>query len=89
MKIKNFIKVVGIILLVFIILMLIHSIRNYMIVRELQNKISKYENSTNYHIKSETTEPNGIIMTVNSYRKDDKQATFIERKNMKGKCASS
>lgn len=79
MKIKDFMKIVGVILFIIIILSLINTIFNYMIIQDLQNKIDGYKMSTNYHIKSETTEPNGIIMTIHSYKKDNRQASILER----------
>ncbi len=79
MKVKKVLKVIGIVLIILVVLLLIHTLRNFVIVSKLQNNISKYAESTNYHIKSVETESNGIILTVNSYKKGDKQVSFIER----------
>ena len=80
---KKVLKIVGIIVLVVIVLLLIHTLRNFFIVRGLQDNITKYIDSSNYHIKAFTKEQNGTEMTVNYYVKDGKHVTFVER-NMNG-----
>ena len=80
MKIKKVLKIIGIIISILIILMLIHTIRNYIIITDLQSKISNYQNSKNYHIKSVANSEDGTTNTkMDYYRKDNKQAIFIER----------
>jgi hypothetical protein len=79
MKKKKILKIIGIILLVVIAVFLIHSIRNYVIITNLQNKVSKYVDSTNYHTKYVTTSDNGTNITINYYKKDNKQHISIER----------
>ena len=80
MKIKKVLKIIGIIIPILIILMLIHTIRNYIIITDLQSKISNYQNSKNYHIKSVANSEDGTTNTkMDYYRKDNKQAIFIER----------
>lgn len=79
MKIKKVLKILGIIIAILIILVLIHTIRNYVIITGLQNKISQYSNSSNHYIKSVATESNGTIVTMEYYKKDDKQAVLLER----------
>lgn len=80
MKIKKVLKIIGIIIAVLIILVLIHTIRNYIIVTDLQSKISNYQDSKNYHIKSVANSNDGTTNTkIDYYRKDNKQAIFIER----------
>ena len=76
---KKVLKIFGIILLVIIVILLIHTIRNFIIVRDLQDKIEKYKESASYHIKIVTKEPNNIEMIANYYKKDEKQATIITR----------
>ena len=80
MKVKNIIKIIGIILLLVIVLLLIHTIRNFIIIKSFQKKLSKYESSSNYHIESVAKESENVTMTVNYYKKDNRQATFMERK---------
>ena len=77
---KKILIIIGIIILVIISIFLIHTIRNFIIVSKLQNNISQYVNSTNYHIKSlATMTRNDMKLTINTYRKDNKQASFLER----------
>lgn len=85
---KKILKIVGIILLIIIIIFLAHTISNYVIIKDLQNKIAKYSNSTNYHIKSIATEENGTIVTMEYYKKDEKQALFMER-NLNGEISKT
>ena len=79
--IKNVIKIFLIILLVVIFFLLLHTIRNFVIIRKLQQNVDPYLSKTNYHIKSITTENNGIVVTMNYYQKDNKQVCFMERNN--------
>lgn len=83
MNLKKILKVLGIIILVVILLLVIHTIRNFIIVQGLQGNIAKYINSTNYHIKSFTKEQSGVEMNVDFYVKDGKNVSFIKR-NMNG-----
>ncbi len=80
---KRILKIIGIILLIVIAIFLIHTIRNYVIISDLQEKISKYVNSTNYRTKSVTTENDGSIVTMEYYKKDNKEVVFMER-NLNG-----
>lgn len=76
---KKIFKIIGIILLVVIAICLIHTIRNYIIITDLQNKMANYSNSTNYYTKSVTTEDNETIVTMEYYKKDNKEVVFLER----------
>ena len=80
MNVKKILKIIGIIVLILVILVLIHTIRNFIIISKLQNNISKYKGSTNYNVKSITTEENGTIAILNYYKKDNNQVLFLERK---------
>ena len=79
MRTKKILKIIGIILIILLVLTLIHIIRNYIIIRNLQNKISKYSNSTNYFVKSELTKNDGTKIIMKYYQKDNKQAVFLEK----------
>lgn len=80
MKIKKVLKIIGIVMAILIILLLIHTIKNYIIITDLQNKISNYQDSKNYHIKSVANSNNGTTnIKMDYYRKDNKQVIFIER----------
>lgn len=80
---KKIFKIIGMILLIVIVLVLIHTIRNYIIISDLQEKVEKYLDSTNYYIKSIATENGGTIVTMEYYRKDNKEVVFLER-NLNG-----
>ena len=41
---KKVFKIIGIIILVLVVIFFIYAIRNFTIIRKLQNKFSKYEN---------------------------------------------
>lgn len=79
MEKKKIFKIIGLILLAFIAIFLIHTIRNYIIITNLQNKIAKYSNNTNYYTETVTTENDGTIITMKYYKKDNKEALFLER----------
>ena len=83
MKMKKILKILGIIIAILIMLVLMHTIRNYMIITDLQNKISQYSSSTNYHSKYVTTEDSGVIVTMDYYKKDNNEVVFLER-NLNG-----
>lgn len=76
---KNVLKVALIIIAVLIVILIVHTIRNYVIITDLQNKILQYKDSTNYHIKSVTNENNGTIITMEYYKKDNRQVVFLKR----------
>ena len=78
MKVKRGLKIVGIILAVLIVLVLIHTIRNYVIITRLQENIQKYESSNNYSIKS-VSSSNDMILTMDYYTKDNKKVLIMER----------
>jgi len=80
MKVKKVLKIFGIILLIVFVLLLVHTIRNYIIIKGLQDSFSKYETSNNYYIKSIANESENVTMTINYYKKDNNQVTFMERK---------
>lgn len=79
MRTKKVLKVIGIILIILLVLTLIHTIRNYIIITNLQNKIAKHSNSTNYSLKVESTKDDGTKIIMRYYQKDNKQAVILER----------
>ena len=79
MKIKKGLKIIGIIILIIIVLILIHTIRNTIIISNLQNKVEKYSNSNNYHIKATMHISESITMNINQYQKNEKQLLVLER----------
>lgn len=79
MKCKKILKTIGIILLILMMLFLIHTIRNFIIIKNLQNKIAQYTNSENYYIKSIANQNNGLVVEMDYYQKGNKQVVFLER----------
>lgn len=77
--VKNVLKIALIIIAMLILILILHTVKNYMIITNLQNKISQYQDSTNYHIKSIVTENTGTVVKMDYYKKDNKQAVFMER----------
>ncbi len=80
---KKILKIIGIILLVVLVILLIHTIRNYIIITDLQDKIAKYSDSTNYYTKSVATESDNTTVTMEYYKKDNREVVFLER-NLNG-----
>ena len=78
MKMKKILMVLGIIIAILVVIVLVHTIGNYMIITDLQNKISQYADSVNYYTKSIATVKDGTI-TMEYYRKDNNQVVFLER----------
>ena len=76
---KKVLKIIGIIILVFILILLIHTIRNYIIVSKLTDKISVYKDIKNYNAKFVNTDKSGTITVMDYYKKDNKQVNFLER----------
>lgn len=76
---KKILKIILIIITIIFIIFLIRTVRNYIIITDLQNKISAYANSNNHNIKIITTENNGTVMKVDYYKKDNKKVVFLER----------
>lgn len=79
MKNRKVWKVMFIILAIAIILFLIHTIRNVIIVTDLQNKISQYTNSNNYYVKVIANQEDGVVIINDNYRKDDRILMTIEK----------
>lgn len=80
-KIRKVLKIFLIVILIVILFLLIHTIRNFMIIKKLQQNVEPYLSTTNYHIKSVETAKNGIVVTMNYYQKDNKKVCFLEKNN--------
>lgn len=74
-------KVILLVVLLIILVVLVNSIRNFIIISDLQNKVAEYENSSNYHKKTITAKKDGSVITTDNYKKDDKNALFVETNN--------
>ncbi len=76
---KKILKIFLIIVAVIFIIFLIHTIRNFVIITNLQNKIAEYSNNKNQHIKITSTQEDGTMLISNYYKKEEKNVIFIER----------
>lgn len=79
MKKKKIIKGIIFIVLIVILVIAIHTVRNFVIVKNMQNKISNYNKSTNFSEKISQNESDEIKIDINYYKKDNKQAVILER----------
>ena len=80
---KKIFKIILIILALVLLFFVVRTVRNFIIITDLQNKIAEYSNSTNHHIKIVSNQSDGTILTTNYYKKDDKEVVFLER-NLNG-----
>ena len=76
---KKIFKTIGILVLIIVILMLLYVIRNTIIVTKLQKNIKEYKSKTNFSIKVTNLTSETSKMTVNYYKKDNKEAVILER----------
>lgn len=76
---KKFLKIFFIIIAVILILILIHTVKNFVIITKLQENLKPYLSSTNHHIKSVGKNSDNKTMTMNYYVKDKKQVMIQER----------
>lgn len=76
---KKIIRIIGIILIIILIFIAIHTIRNTIIICNLQNKAKKYSNSNNYHIESINHISENTTLIINQYQKNGKQLLTLER----------
>lgn len=76
---KKFFKTIGILVFIIVILMLLYVIRNTIIVTKLQKNIKEYTSKTNFSIKVTNLTSEISKMTVNYYKKDNKEAVILER----------
>ena len=64
---KKVLKCIGIIILFLMVFLIIHTIRNMIIMKQISNKVGQYKNYTNYYIKTTSNQGN----VVDFYRKDN------------------
>ena len=76
---KKIFKIILIIIAVIFIIFLIHTVRNFIIISDLQNKIAEYSDNNNHRIKIISTQSNGIIVKTDYYKKDNNKVVFLER----------
>ena len=80
MKNKKTFKIVGIILIIIIAMFLIHTIRNYIIITNLQKRVAKYDKYQSYYIKTKSTDNTGVEVTLSYYKNKDKEVAIMERR---------
>lgn len=78
---KKIVKIILLFLLILLIIFFIYVLRNFLIIKHIQKDIEPYILSTNYHMKTMTKENSGVTITIDYYKKDDKQAMIMERNN--------
>ena len=66
---KKFFKILGIILLIIVAFLIIHTIRNIIIIKDITNKVESYQVKTNYYVKSISTQGN----IIENFYKDGRQ----------------
>ena len=76
--VKKILVAIVIIIALLIVIFMVRTIINYSIITGLQNKILDYSGKTNYYTKSVSTKDDGTIVTMRYYKKDSKQAVFLE-----------
>ena len=82
---KKVLKIVGIIIAVVLVLFMIHAIRNYIILSKINENVAKYVESNNMHMRITSKQ-----MTLNYYRKDDKEVAILQKDNVKiSNCTST
>ncbi len=75
---KRFLKIILIILIVLITLFLIHTIRNYIIITNLENRLAENKDSVNYYSKQTRIDhKNDTTVVTEYYKKDNNEALFI------------
>ncbi len=74
-KVVLFVVILGLFLLT---MFGIRTFRNFSIIKDLQEKSEKYTNSTNYYVKSITTNEDGSQSIMHIYQKGDKKLLVME-----------
>lgn len=76
---KKILKIFLLILLIVFILFAVHTIRNFIIINNLQKNIETYTSKTNFIIKSKTEENGDTTVAMTYYEKDGKQKMVMDR----------
>lgn len=77
-NIMKVVKIILIILLVIIVVFLTNAVIKFMIAKQLSENVKQYTSSENYHIKSISYDSDGTQITMNYYKKNDKELTIME-----------
>lgn len=76
---KKFLKLIGFIFLIIILFFIIYVLRNFIIIKNMQNKFSNYENSTNYSELITTTNEDSSVVLYSYYLKNSNEVILIEK----------
>ena len=76
---KRVIKIFILIIVILLVAILIHTVRNYSIIKGLQKSIEPYLSSNNYHIKSISTEEDDTKVIIDYYKKNGKEVLIFEK----------
>lgn len=77
---KKIILIIMILIILFIVLGLIHTIRNFIIINNLQKNIEAYVSKNEFYIKtSEINNDNMNTTFTDYYKKDNKEFIFLEK----------
>ena len=76
---KRVIKIFILIIVILLVAILIHTVRNYSITKGLQKSIEPYLSSNNYHIKSISTEEDDTKVIIDYYKKNGKEVLIFEK----------
>ncbi len=79
MKRKNILLIILVVVIIIFLLTIIHTFRNYFIIKELQEKIETYSLNRNYHIEAIGKYTDNSVGKVDTYQKDNKQVMIIEK----------
>lgn len=76
---KKILKIFLFVILILVLLLIVHTIRNFVILKELQNKSQAYSEVTNFSVASVETRNDNEKFIINYYQKDDKFVRKMER----------
>ena len=76
---KKIIRIILIILSIILIMFLIHAVRNYIIISNLQNKIAQYKDSIYHHIRIVSNQQDNSMTIINYYHSGNHKVLFLER----------
>ena len=79
---KIVLKVILLFVIILFVFFIVHTIRNFIIISNIQNKIMKYSGSDNYHIKIIVEDNDEIKTETDFYKKGNKEAAFLQRKKI-------
>lgn len=68
MKKKKILKITGIVILFLLILLVVHTFRNYIIISNIIANMSEYADRDNYYTKIITTNNDGSISVLRYYK---------------------